>query len=160
MAPSMFIKPESFNHLTESQICKWRQFTYNNLNKKTNFTLQDLRQFAITTPPSIDDLMIEINDKIKEKPTEEKTETQNKNWLNWDEVMKIYNEMKDNLKLNKTKITEKQYDDLLNYVLLSLYVLIPPRRNLDWQKMAITFNSDITNDKYNYLDYNKKIYNI
>jgi hypothetical protein len=101
-------------------------------------------------------LMISINDKIKEKPTEEKTETQNKNWLSWDEVMKIYNDMKDNLKLNKTKITEKQYDDLFNYVLLSLYVLIPPRRNLDWQKMAITFNGNIEDNKYNYLDYNKK----
>ncbi len=66
MATSMFIKPESFNHLTESQVCEWRQFTYNNLNNKTIFTLQDLQQFAITTPPSIDELMSEIDDKIKE----------------------------------------------------------------------------------------------
>lgn len=106
-------------------------------------------------------LMIDINDKIKEKPTEEKTEAQNKNWISWDEVMKIYNEMKDNLKLNKTKITEKQYNELLNYVLLSLYVLIPPRRNLDWQKMLILFNG-ITDDKYNYLDIKNKqfIFNV
>lgn len=106
-------------------------------------------------------LMIDINDKIKEKPTEEKTEAQNKNWISWDEVMKIYNDMKDNLKLNKTKITEKQYNELLNYVLLSLYVLIPPRRNLDWQKMLILFNG-ITDDKYNYLDVKNKqfIFNV
>jgi len=106
-------------------------------------------------------LMIDINDKIKEKPTEEKTEAQNKNWMSWDEVMKIYNDVKDNLKLNKTKITEKQYNELLNYVLLSLYVLIPPRRNLDWQKMLILFNG-ITDDKYNYLDVKNKqfIFNV
>lgn len=108
-------------------------------------------------------LMININDKIKEKPTEEKTETQNKNWINWDEVMKIYNDMKDNLKLNKTKITEKQYNELLNYVLLSLYVLIPPRRNLDWQKMLILFpNGNVNDDNYNYLDVKNKqfIFNV
>lgn len=106
-------------------------------------------------------LMIDINNKIKEKPTEEKTETQSKNWIEWDEVMKIYNDMKDNLKLNKTKITEKQYNELLNYILLSLYVLIPPRRNLDWQKMLILCNNNI-DDKYNFLDIKNKqfIFNV
>jgi integrase len=97
-------------------------------------------------------LMINIHQKIKEKPTEEMTETQKANWMNWDDVLNIYKTMGENLKLNKVKITEEQYNDLLNFVLLSLYVLIPPRRNLDWLKMMITFNSDCNDKKYNYLD--------
>jgi integrase len=64
--------------------------------------------------------------------------------------------MAKNLKLNKVKATEEQYYHLLDFVLLSLYVLIPPRRNLDWQLMMITFNEDTKDDKYNYLDYKNK----
>jgi hypothetical protein len=107
-------------------------------------------------------LMMNIYNKIKEKPTEEMTETQKKNWINWDDVMKIYKEMGDKLKVNKVRITEEQYNDLLNYVILSLYVLIPPRRNLDWMKMMITFNSNDEDKKYNYLDVVKKqfIFNV
>ena len=42
--------------------------------------------------------MIDINNKIKEKPTEEMTETQKANWMTWDDIMKVYEEMKQNLK--------------------------------------------------------------
>jgi integrase len=107
-------------------------------------------------------LMMNIYNKIKDKPTEEMTETQKNNWMNWDDVMKIYKEMGDKLKVNKVRITEEQYNDLLNYVILSLYVLIPPRRNLDWMKMMITFNSNDEDKKYNYLDVVKKqfIFNV
>lgn len=101
-------------------------------------------------------LMINLHNKIKEKPTEELTETQKKNWINWNDVLVLYKEMGENLKLNKIKLTEEQYANLLNFVLLSLYVLIPPRRNLDWQLMIITFNEDMSNNKFNYLDYKNK----
>ena len=107
-------------------------------------------------------IMMNIYNKIKDKGTEEMTETQKKNWMNWDDVMKIYKEMGDKLKVNKVRITEEQYNDLLNYVILSLYVLIPPRRNLDWMKMMITFNSNDEDKKYNYFDVIKKqfIFNV
>lgn len=107
-------------------------------------------------------LMLNIHDKIKEKPTEEMTETQKKNWLNWDDVLKIYGEMKDKLKLNKTKITEQQYNNLLHFTILSLFVLIQPRRNLDYMKMMITFNENTEDKKFNYLDVKKKqfIFNV
>jgi hypothetical protein len=107
-------------------------------------------------------LMLNIHDKIKEKPTEEMTETQKKNWLNWDDILKKYEEMKDKLKLNKTKITEQQYNDLLHFTILSLFVLIQPRRNLDYMKMMITFNSNTEDKKFNYLDVKKNqfIFNV
>jgi len=108
-------------------------------------------------------LLKELTNKMNETPTTEKTETQNKNWIEWDKVLEIQNTLKDNLKgLKKKSITELQYMDLLKYVLLSLYIEIPPRRNLDWLKMLITFNSDTTDDKYNYLDLKNKqfIFNV
>jgi len=108
-------------------------------------------------------LLKDLTNKMNETPTTEKTETQNKNWIEWDKVLEIQNTLKENLKgLKKKSITELQYMDLLKYVLLSLYTEIPPRRNLDWLKMLITFNSDTTDDKYNYLDLKNKqfIFNV
>lgn len=107
-------------------------------------------------------LMMNIYNKIKDKPTDEMTAVQKENWIDWDDVIKVHKDLKDKLNLNKTKLTEEQYYNLLDYVILSLYVLIPPRRNLDWQLMAITLNSDINDKKYNYLDVAKKqfIFNV
>lgn len=108
-------------------------------------------------------LLKNITSEINKTPTTEKTETQNKNWIEWNEVLEIQNTLKENLNgLKKKSITERQYMDLLKYVLLSLYIEIPPRRNLDWLKMLITFNSDTKDDKYNYLDIKNKqfIFNV
>jgi hypothetical protein len=108
-------------------------------------------------------LLKNLTTEINKTPTTEKTETQNKNWIEWDEILQIQNSLKENLNnLKKKSITERQYMDLLKYVLLSLYIEIPPRRNLDWLKMLITFNSDTTDDKYNYLDLKNKqfIFNV
>jgi len=108
-------------------------------------------------------LLKNLTSEINKTPTTEKTETQNKNWIEWNEVLEIQNTLKENLNnLKKKSITERQYMDLLKYVLLSLYIEIPPRRNLDWLKMLITFNSDIKDDKYNYLDIKNKqfIFNV
>lgn len=109
--------------------------------------------------------MIDIDKKIKETPTIEMTEVQKNNWLTWDQVIEIYDKIKSEIKLNKKKITETMFNKLLKYVILSLYVLIPPRRNLDWQKMLIitTSNKDSIEDKkYNYLDIPNKqfIFNV
>ena len=45
------------------------------------------------------------------------------------------------------------YNNLLNYLVLSLYTLHPPRRNVDYSLMKISNN--MNDDKYNYLDLKK-----
>jgi len=40
-------------------------------------------------------------------------------------------------KIPKNKLTADQYDELLQAVVLGLYVLLPPRRNMDYQKMLV-----------------------
>lgn len=106
------------------------------------------------------DLMINKTKEINSLPKNEKTETQSKNWIEWADVLTIYNNLKSKLKFSKI-VTEDQFTNLFNYFILSLYVLIPPRRNKDYLLMKIT-NNDTSNVNYNYLDLKKKqfIFNV
>lgn len=105
-------------------------------------------------------LLIDIDKKIKETPINEKSLTQKNNWIDWNEVKTIYDNLKKNVKIYKRKkLNEKEYNNLLHFVILSLYVLLPPRRNQDWLKMKIKLDDD---NKYNYLDMKNKqfIFNV
>jgi hypothetical protein len=77
------------------------------------------------------------------------SDAENKNWINKDELDKVYNDLKSNHKNNK--------ESFQNYLLLSLYYLQPPRRNKDYQllKIAIKYN-DMLSNEFNYLDMKKK----
>jgi len=88
------------------------------------------------------------NDKITTDP--EMTDKQKENWMTWDEVLKIYKGLDDELK----KITDinatKSQRDLTDHLLLSFYVLTPPRRNDDYFLMQLDTNKKIdeTNNFY------------
>jgi len=102
------------------------------------------------------DLMIDMNKKIEDGTKEnKKTETQNKNWIKWDDVTAKFDELK---KLNKMpkNISETQYDNLLDTVILGLYVLLAPRRNKDYIMMKVSKDGKGLDDKYNWLDMKKK----
>ena len=103
-------------------------------------------------------ILIDYNDKLKNNVT--KSETQIKNWIDQDEVKRIYEEIKEKAVAGMTTRKIKNYDDLLNYIVLSCYVLTPPRRNKDYQLMKLTKKYDPEASKeYNYLDLiNKKFY--
>jgi hypothetical protein len=99
-------------------------------------------------------LLIDLNNKLKTNTT--KSETQTENWISQEQVQEIYNSLeKDILEKieGKKKINEATYNELLHYFILSLYVCMPPRRNLDYQNMKIVkkFNEDL-DKKYNYLE--------
>jgi hypothetical protein len=77
------------------------------------------------------------------KTSNEKTPKETDNWINQEEIKSKFEELKskfEELKLstNKKKITEVQYNKLLDALLLGLYVLQKPRRNLDYQDMIVT----------------------
>jgi len=109
------------------------------------------------------DIMEELREKMSEaNPDNTKTDKQVKNWMTWDEIIekrnKLENSIRENLKGLKFKDLDKRthYNKLLNVVVLSLYTLIPPRRN-DYAEMEIVMNeSEATNDKMNYLVLNDK----
>jgi integrase len=109
-----------------------------------------------------------MNDKakeIKETPTEDMTETQKKNWLDWEDVMTRFNELSaEVLQFSKNKdISPLQYISLLSYMTLALYVFLPPRRNMDYQKMNIVkkYTESLPIDRnYLSLDDGELIFNV
>jgi len=109
-------------------------------------------------------MMINKSDEIKNKATDEATEEQKENWIKWDEVKAKFDELEkevDALKDNK-KISESEYNKLLSYMILGLYVHNQPRRNKDYQLMNVVkkYNDKYEND-INYLSYdeNKFVFN-
>jgi len=86
-----------------------------------------------------------------------KTEKQEKNWISQDEVLSVHKKLKEDVEellKKKRKIDKGTYNKLLNYVILSLYTLINPRRNKDYSLMKISSNTD--DDNHNYLIIDKK----
>ena len=107
-------------------------------------------------------IMINMTKSINENnKTNEKTETQKANWIKWDDVIEKFNQLKIRISKNTGTMTEQKYNSLLDTVILSLYVLIPPRRNKDYIDMMITKNNTTDNTK-NYLDTKKQqfIFNV
>lgn len=100
--------------------------------------------------------MMDKAKEIKEKPTEEMNDAQKENWLSWDKVKEKFDELKSKVEsfINNKEINEHQYNLLLSYVVLSLYVYNPPRRNKDYQLMNIIKNySDVLPINRNYLSF-------
>lgn len=90
----------------------------------------------------------------EKQPKNTKSKKQEENWITWDNINEIKNELKEKVKEIKTKnITAKQYDDILKYFVLSLYTDIPPRRNKDYQDCYFVkkFHKDLPTDR-NYYD--------
>ena len=110
-------------------------------------------------------LMNEKNTEIKENATDEPTEEQKANWISWDDVKAKFNELHEEVEKFKDnkKINEKESDTLLCYMLLALYIYVPPRRNKDYQFMNVVKKyNDSLDDDINYLSYedNRFIFNV
>jgi hypothetical protein len=90
-------------------------------------------------------ILDKFNTDLKDQTT--KTETEENNWITQDEIEQKYQEL-------KQKATEDpNKPNIFNLMILSLYHLIAPRRNKDYQFMKVIFDpeSDLT-DQYNYID--------
>jgi hypothetical protein len=104
-------------------------------------------------------LMLNKKDELEKADTGEMTETQAENWINWDDVKAKYEELRKDVDgfYKKKTIDESQYNVLLTYAILSLYVLVPPRRNKDYQLMNVVdaFTSDMDKN-FNYYNLSGK----
>jgi integrase len=101
--------------------------------------------------------LIQSNKTLREEAEKnEKSETQKENWLSWDEIEQKWNELKGKVEVFKSSksITAGQYSQLLDFVVLSLYVLVPPRRN-DYQQMMIVGKTP-SDTSTNYVDLERK----
>jgi hypothetical protein len=109
--------------------------------------------------------MMDKAKEIKETPTEELSKTQSENWLSWEAVKDKFTELKEKIDsfINNKEISNHQYDLLLGYVVLALYIYNAPRRNKDYQMMNIikNYSDDLpTTTNYLSLDDNEFIFNV
>lgn len=92
--------------------------------------------------------------------TQKKTDKQEANWKNYDEIKNIVDASLERIKplLKKKELNDKEYKDLQDFVILALTsgVYFPPRRSSDWVFMKIQ-NVDKAND--NFIDKNNFVFN-
>jgi integrase len=95
------------------------------------------------------------NDREKDQ---EKTETQKENWITQEELKTIYADLdKDNRPLlSKTSLKPNEFQRLQNFIILSLYVLQPPRRLQDYTEMRLKGEDK---EKDNYINKTKFVFN-
>lgn len=104
------------------------------------------------------DKMTALAQEAKEVDTSVKTTKQQDNWVSWNDVLKVSNDLKTKVESIKGKkpLGETDYQTLLDYVVLSLYTEIPPRRNQDFLSMKVyrlakkENSADLSKD-FNYL---------
>jgi hypothetical protein len=104
-------------------------------------------------------LMLHKKAEIDLKDVNDMSPKETKNWINWDDIKEKFKELETEVNsfYKKKSITEEQYTKLLAYVLLSLYVLVPPRRNKDYQLMYVVekYTPDLDKE-HNYYSINNK----
>lgn len=88
------------------------------------------------------------NDEMNQQ---EKTDKETKQWKTQAEISQIYSNLKKNIKWSKNHKNQLQ-----DYVIASLYVLIPPRRLLDYISFKI---KNISTEKDNFLEKNNFVFN-
>ena len=92
-----------------------------------------------------------------ENKEQKKSATQEKNWISQHDIQLIYNESYKKysplFKLHSLKNKDKH--NLIDLIILSLYVLLPPRRLKDYALMKV---KNINKDKDNYVDDNNFVF--
>jgi hypothetical protein len=89
---------------------------------------------------------------------QELTDSQKANFISWEEVKKVYTDLKTEAEplFKLDRLTIGQFKKLQNYVLLSMYVLIPPRRSLDYADFKLR-NYKVTDDNYMLIKGKKRV---
>lgn len=109
------------------------------------------------------DKMMGVDSEIKSTPSDVKSDTQKENWVDWEIVKNTLEELKAKVDIKKKVINETEYNRLLDFVVLSLYVYQPPRRNSDYLNMVIVKtvgDANETDKNYFVIDSSEFIFNI
>jgi len=97
------------------------------------------------------EMLVEVNKALKNNNT--KSEKQEENWISQDAVQSKCDSLMEIISKveGKRKLSEVEYKELLDAVILGLYCLQAPRRNKDYTDMLIV--NTVPDDKeHNYLD--------
>jgi hypothetical protein len=98
------------------------------------------------------DKMMEKSNVAKEADTAKKTEKQEEAWIGWGDVEKKREDLKEEVSkfASNKKVSNAEFGHLLNHLVLSLYVDVPPRRNQDYLDMKVYYAK--ANEKLDYID--------
>lgn len=99
---------------------------------------------------------------LKDKDAHEKTDKEEESIITMEEVNAVKAKLKEEIDTYKKKITSDQHDRYLQYLLVSIYTEIAPRRNMDYSHMVILKKRpDVMEKDKNYLvlDENKFVFN-
>jgi len=97
-------------------------------------------------------MLTDIKDYNKEVATQEKTEEQKDNWLEQDQIQSIFETLKKEADYlyKKGNLTNNDLQKIQNFIIVSLFHLIPPRRAKDFCDFKI--RGDIDKEKQNWFD--------
>ena len=112
-------------------------------------TLRDLKTGRTKLMRTAEDIyrlkMFSYNDALQAiAERQEMSEREQAIWVNWEDVLSAHQKLKRCVETNKNPL------DYLDYVLLSLYTLVPPIR-ADWSPVIITTRMEGLEPKRNYL---------
>jgi hypothetical protein len=157
---------KNFNFLKDVDVILRRLSVYKE-NTKRNYLISIVSVLSLSEKPAVKklynsyyDLMMKKNEQInKDVNPNELTDTQEKNWISWDKVKERYSLLEKEVDefIKNKQVSEAQYNTLLGYTILSLYIHQAPRRNKDYQIMLLKNVCSADDSKlYNYLDISKK----
>lgn len=100
-------------------------------------------------------ILTELNVSLKDQTT--KTEAENANWISQEAIQnKLTSKMEILKEINKKrKLSKEQFNKLLDLIILGLYTLQPPRRNIDYLNMFIinnAYNAETYGTAKNFID--------
>jgi len=104
------------------------------------------------------DMMTNIEKYNTETNKQEKNEKQKENWMTAEQIETIYDNMETSIKplWKKKNLSIKELMKIQDFVILSLFTLIPPRRSLDYVEFKI---NNIDTNKDNYIKGNSLVFN-
>lgn len=125
-------------------------------NTKKNYLASIVKLLRVADTK--DELLKEYSKLMQEKiestkPTNEYNDKQRAELMTWNEIESIRDGMLVGINNFTTRIN---YEILLDWLILCIYTLIPPRRNLDYYDMKIAPNMDAINDTDNFLVWGKR----
>ena len=139
-----------------TKVIEFLKEKYDNLNGiKTRLS----SLFVITNNKAYHtDMMTNIEKYNTETNKQEKNEKQKENWMTAEQIETIYDHMETNIKplWKKKDLSIKELMKIQDFVILSLFTLIPPRRSLDYVEFKI---NNIDTNKDNYIKGNSLVFN-
>jgi hypothetical protein len=102
----------------------------------------------------------DVSNYNKEIEKQEKSETQQDNWIETNQIREVFDNLENDAKIlfKKSNKTNADMQQIQNYVIIALLggIFIPPRRSLDYCSMKI---KNINKDEDNYINKNKFVFN-